>query len=252
MAKYGLAQKHGSRSDGRAMISIGLIEDDPVHVELVTAILERAGFLVSSFRSTLEFRRRGGETVDLILLDWQLPGESGIDFLVSLTTSEVAPPPVIFLTAHGEEERVVEGLNAGADDYLVKPVRAAELVARVQAVLRRNAVFNRDPVESYEPFEFHLEKRQALLHGEAVNLSSREYDLLLFLFQRNGRIVSREVLLRQVWRVGPDVNTRTVDTYVSRLRRRLGLNGENGWRLAGIYQHGYRLLRADIEKPIDA
>lgn len=228
------------------MPRVGVIEDDPVHRELVAAVLAQAGFEVSLFGSVREFRRGDEGEVDLLLLDWRLPGESGIDFLRSLRASEQGQRlPVIFLTGLGEEESVVEGLRAGADDYLVKPARSAELVARVEALLRRQAPAEMAVVEDFPPFRFLHGQRQLLSHGEPVALSSREYELLWFLFQRAGRIVGRETLLRQVWKLGPEVNTRTVDTYVSRLRKRLGLNGESGWRLAGVYQHGYRLLRSE-------
>jgi len=230
------------------MITIGLIEDDPVHRELVTVTLERAGFGVAAFPSAHEFYRRSVGDVDLILLDWQLPGESGIEFLRMLRANEQSVRmPVIFLTGHGEEERVVEALHAGADDYVVKPARPAELVARVEAVLRRNAQSEATPDVDFSPFRFRPEQRDVLLNGKPVVLSSREYDLLWFLFQRAGRIVGRDTLLRQVWRIGPEVNTRTVDTHISRLRKRLGLGGESGWKLTAIYHHGYRLLRVGAD-----
>jgi len=230
------------------MINIGLIEDDPIHRALVTVTLERANFGVVSFGSAHEFNRRSVGDIDLILLDWQLPGESGIDFLRTLRAGETSTRmPVIFLTGHGEEERVVEALHAGADDYVVKPARQAELVARVEAVLRRIGLSDAPPEVDFAPFRFRPEQRDVLLHGQPMALSSREYDLLWFLFQRSGRIVGRETLLRQVWRIGPEVNTRTVDTHISRLRKRLGLGGESGWKLTAIYHHGYRLLRVGSE-----
>jgi DNA-binding response OmpR family regulator len=226
------------------MINIGVIEDDPVHSELVGVTLERAGFGVVAFGSAHEFLRRRTSDIDLILLDWQLPGDSGLDLLRALRAEETDERmPVIFLTGHGEEDKVVEALNAGADDYVVKPARPAELVARVEAVLRRRGVADVPPELDFPPFRFRPEQRDVLLNGAAVTLSSREYELLWFLFQRHGRIVGRETLLRQVWRIGPEVNTRTVDTHISRLRKRLGLNGDSGWRLAAIYHHGYRLQR---------
>jgi len=234
------------------MPRIGVIEDDPVHRELVAAVLEQAGFAVSLFGSVREFRRSDEVAMDLLLLDWQLPGESGIDFLRSLRSAEQGQRlPIIFLTGRGEEASVVEGLRAGADDYLVKPARSAELVARIEAQLRRQAPAELAVVEHFAPFRFVHAQRQLLCEGEPVALSSREYELLWFLFQRAGRIVGRDTLLREVWKLGPEVNTRTVDTYVSRLRKRLGLNGESGWRLSGVYQHGYRLLRADPVSPSD-
>lgn len=173
------------RDGSGAMINIGVIEDEAVHRELVTTTLERAGFGVVAFGSVHEFNRRSVGDVDLILLDWQLPGESGIDFLRTLRANEEGVRlPVIFLTGHGEEERVVEALHAGADDYVVKPARHAELVARVEAVLRRNSVTDAAPEVDFAPFRFRPEQRDVLLHGTPMVLSSREYDLLCLLLRQ--------------------------------------------------------------------
>lgn len=232
------------------MINIALIEDDPVHRELIATVLEKAGYAVAAFGSVLEFRRRSAGDVDLILLDWQLPGESGIEFMRSLRLESEAPQvPVVFLTGTDDEQRVVEALRAGADDYLVKPARPVELIARIEAVLRRTSSTDEAPTVDFPPFKFRTEQRDVLYNGTPVKLSSREYELVWFLFQRHNRIVGRETLLRQVWRMSAEVNTRTVDTYMSRVRKRLDLNGESGWKLAAVYHHGYRLMQVDTEDP---
>lgn len=224
---------------------IAIIEDDPVHREIVDTLLRRAGFEVSPFGSTIDFRRHlGAAGVDLVLVDWELPDESGLEFLLSLRKAGNSDLPVIFLTGREDERYVVEALGAGADDFIVKPARPAELVARVKAALRRAAP-SRDVDElEFEPFVFRLRDQALLMHGKEVKLTPREFELVLYFFQRMGRLISRESLLTQVWNVGPNVATRTVDTYVSRIRKRLGLTGESGWKLEGIYQHGYRLTRS--------
>ncbi|MFN7293242.1 MAG: response regulator transcription factor, partial [Lysobacteraceae bacterium] len=172
----------------------------------------------------LEFRRRmGPESIDLLLLDWNLPGVSGLELLRELRQAS-SGLPVIFLTGNDSEQDIVTGLQAGADDYIVKPARPAELVARIRSALRRSGPpTGHQVIEDADPFTFDLERRRLLLHGEPVELTDREFDLLVFLFQRRGKVVSRETLLAQVWRVGPNVATRSIDTYVSRLRKRLGL-----------------------------
>lgn len=223
---------------------IAIIEDDPVHRAIAEALLRRAGFEVAVFGTTIDFRRHlGAGGVDLVLVDWELPDESGLEFLMSLRKAGNVDLPVIFLTGREDERHVVEAFGAGADDYIIKPARPAELVARVHNALRRSGA-ERDAEElEFAPFKFRPRDQLLFMDGEEVKLTPREFDLVLYFFQRMGRIISREALLSQVWNVGPNVATRTVDTYVSRIRKRLGLSGESGWRIEGIYQNGYRLTR---------
>lgn len=237
-------------------LQIGLVEDDPTQAKIIATMIENSGMDCLHYGTELDFRRRmGPESIDLLLLDWNLPGVSGLELLRELRQTN-ATLPVIFLTGNDLETDIVTGLQAGADDYIVKPARAAELVARINSAMRRSApLSNAHIIEDVEPFGFDLERRRLTLHGEQIELTDREFDLLVFLFQRRGKVVSRETLLSQVWRVGPNVATRSIDTYVSRLRKRLGLQGDSEWRLEGIYQHGYRLVRSandDAAEPPEA
>ncbi|MCZ8317974.1 MAG: response regulator transcription factor [Lysobacteraceae bacterium] len=233
-------------------IQIGLVEDDPIQAKIIGTMVGNAGMDCLHYVTELEFRRRmGPESIDLLLLDWNLPGVSGLELLRELRQAS-SGLPVIFLTGNDSEQDIVTGLQAGADDYIVKPARPAELVARIRSALRRSGPpTGHQVIEDADPFTFDLERRRLLLHGEPVELTDREFDLLVFLFQRRGKVVSRETLLAQVWRVGPNVATRSIDTYVSRLRKRLGLQGDSEWRLEGIYQHGYRLVRSSNDDPAD-
>lgn len=237
---------HRRAPDCNDRLRIGVIEDDPVHREIVSTMLARAGFEVHAFANTLDFKRhRGTAGNDLLLVDWELPQETGLEFLIALRQSGEMHLPVIFLTACEDEALVVRALEAGADDYLVKPANPAILVARVRAALRRTLPAQVGPRLEFDPFCFLLSQRRLLRDGVEAKLTPREFDLLLYLFRRMGRIASREALLSQVWHVGPEVNTRAIDTYVSRLRKRLGLAGESGWKLERIYQHGYRLAKVE-------
>jgi len=222
---------------------IGFLEDDPDQAELILHWLGLAGYRTRMYASAAEFRRRqGSEAIDLLLLDWMLPDADGPEVVHWLRSAASARLPVSFLAARGGEADVVRGLNAGGDGYWVKPVGQQELVGRVGAVLRRLGVEGGDG----GPFEippYRVDpRRQRISFGEhAIELTPREFDLAAFLFRRHGRIVSRDALLENVWNMNASVSTRTVDTHVSRLRKKLELNGENGWRLAAVYQHGYRL-----------
>jgi len=221
---------------------IGLLEDDPDMAALVAGWLEEAGHPVRWFRSAAEFRRRhGAASVDLLLLDWMLPDAVGPDVLAVIRGSANARLPVIFLTARDAEEDVVRGLSENADDYVVKPPRQRELLARIAAVLRRHALDGEGDTLELAPYVIDPVRRRISIDGREVELTQREFALASFLFHRHGRIVSRDALLEHVWNVSSAVTTRTVDTHVSRLRKKLDLAGSNGWRLAAVYQHGYRL-----------
>ena len=141
---------------------------------------------------------------------------------------------------------MVRGLNAGGDDYVVKPAKQQELVARVAAVLRRFGLEDGQR-RALRPAALQRRSESAadqLSSDRDIELTPREFELAAFLFRRHGRIVSRDALLENVWNMNASVSTRTVDTHVSRLRKKLELNGEHGWRLSAVYQHGYRLEQA--------
>lgn len=222
---------------------VGLLEDDADMAALVSQWLGDAGYTVRWFRTTNEYRRRqGSEGVDLLLLDWMLPDSNGIDVLESIRSSPNSRLPVIFLTSRDSEDDIVCGLASGADDYVVKPPRQRTLIARVNAVLRRHALDGESgETMAVAPYSVDARRRRIRIDDRDIELTQREFDLASFLFRRSGRIVSRDALLENVWNLSAAVSTRTVDTHVSRLRKKLFLNGEHGWRLAAIYQHGYRL-----------
>lgn len=222
---------------------VGLLEDDADQAALVGQWLEESGYTVRVFRTAAEFRRRqGGEVIDLLLLDWMLPDTAGIEVIGWIRASANSRLPVIFLTARGAEEDLVRALASGGDDYVVKPAKQRELLARVNALLRRHGGNGENDAQlDLPPYRIDAQRRRISLNGRDIDLTQREFDLANFLFRRQGRIVGRDALLQNVWNVSTAVSTRTVDTHVSRLRKKLDLNGGNGWRLAAIYQHGYRL-----------
>lgn len=225
---------------------IGLLEDDVDQLRLLERWLGMAGYRVHSYPNAVEFRRRyGAGAADLLVLDWNLPDESGLSVLRWLRSSG-ANVPVLFLTARNDEADVVEALREGADDYVGKPARHEEFLARVEALLRRTAL-SRAESETEEivaPYRVDMVRRRVELNGEVIALTEREFDLVLFLFRHRGRMISREALLESVWNMRGDAMTRTVDTHISRVRKKLGLTGEHGWRLNAVYQHGYRLERS--------
>jgi len=229
-----------------ANVVVGVVEDDPDQSAMISALLTDAGCRTVCFANARDFRRRlGAESVDILLLDWMLPDQSGLELLAWLRNSAHLTLPVIMLTVRREEGDIVAALQAGADDYLVKPAREAELLVRISALLRRTGIGTAESAAvSLPPYELDSGRREVRVAGEVVSLTEREFDLAYFLFRRPGRVVSRDALLQHVWNVDASVNTRTVDTHASRIRRKLGLDGTNGWQLSAVYQHGYRLEHA--------
>jgi two-component system response regulator RegX3 len=223
---------------------IALLEDDPVQVEILGTWLRAAGHDVHVFMRSRDLMREAvRESYDLLLIDWELPDLPGADVLRWLRNERQLQTPVIFVTARQDENDIVTALAAGADDYIVKPARRLELLTRIEAVLRRSRPPADQPVVEAEPYHFDLNSHTARLHNEVVDLTEREFELAVFLFRNLGRLVSRGHLLESLWGRKGDVPTRTVDTHMSRVRSKLALRPENGYRLASTYNYGYRLER---------
>lgn len=225
---------------------VAILEDDPDQAELLKLWLVHAEYTVACYPDATRFMRAvRRDSFDLYVLDWMLPDISGIETLKKLRGDMNDYTPVVIVTAKDEEQSIVRGLEAGADDYLVKPVRRAELVARVAAVLRRVAG-NKPNKEELDvaPYFVNISNKTVSLNGEKISLTNREFELALFLFRNVGKMVSRNHMLESIWGIeNKSVSTRTVDTHVSRLRKKLKLTEENGWTLSAIYQHGYRIER---------
>src|SRR5262249_54754068 len=153
---------------------------------------------------------------------------------------------VIFVTSRSHETDIASMLNQGADDYVVKPVAANVLLARVRSLLRR--AYHRDPIGTkltYEEFEFDQRAKHVTVRGKPVTLTHKEFNLAFLLFQHLDRPVSRQHILDVIWKQSVDIPSRTMDTHMSLLRAKLGLRPENGYRLTPIYGYGYRLSRLD-------
>jgi len=184
------------------------------------------------------------------MIDWMVPRMSGIEVMKRYRESARDYTPVLFVTARDAEEDVVLALQAGADDYMSKPLRRNELLARVTALARRaRSGANEQQLPDSSPFTFDLETHSLALDGRPIDLTEREFELALFMFRNAGRVLSRGHILEMLWGVQqPDVQTRTVDTHISRLRKKLHLGGDSGWLLTAVYQHGYRLARAPAQQ----
>lgn len=224
---------------------IALLEDNPADAEQIRQCLTRAGHQVHTYGNGKEIAAElRHESFDLLLLDWNTPGMNGHQVLQWVREQPALHGlPVIFVTAEDSELNVVQGLNEGADDYLTKPVRCAELMARIAAVLRRLNIATQVARPLLEYGDWTLDPRDKRVHfrHEEVVLTSKEFDLAYFLFSNLGRLLSRGHLLESVWGMAVTVPTRTVDTHISKVRTQCRLFPENGLRLVSVYGYGYRL-----------
>jgi two-component system phosphate regulon response regulator PhoB len=219
-----------------------VVDDEPEIVALVAYHLAKAGYRVSTASNgedALDAARR--EHPDLIVLDLMLPGMSGFDILEQLRAEEgTRDVAVLMLTARREEPDRIRGLELGADDYLTKPFSLAELVLRVGAILRRAGTTVPGSADSVVvgPLVIDRGAMTVTVAGKPVDLTPTEFKLLLTLAERRGRVQGRAHLLETVWEAAPDIQTRTVDMHVQRLRAKLGDAGEFIETVRGF---GYRL-----------
>jgi two-component system, OmpR family, response regulator len=218
LSRGGLAFSAKEPSAGARVL---VVEDEPGIVDFVCRGLEGEGFSVVGVMDGVEGERLAlSESFDVIVLDLMLPGRGGLDVLASVR--RVKPGvPVIVLSARGEIEDRVTGLDSGAADYLVKPFSLAELVARVRAQLRMFAHASTATTLSAEGIEVDLLTRRVHRDGRTVALSSTEFELLVLLLRHQGQVLSREQILSSVWGYQHDPSTNIVDVYVGYLRRKL-------------------------------
>jgi DNA-binding response OmpR family regulator len=219
---------------------VGVLEDDPDHAAMLTQVLLAAGHGCEVYASGARFMQAMvRETFDVLVLDWMLPDMTGLEVLDWLRQLQDRTP-VLFVTSRDAEQDIVQALAHGADDYLVKPARSAELLARLGALRRRAESLQGNTALVVAPYEFDLNSNVVRLHGEIIDLTERQFQLALVLFRNAGRLLSRQYLLEAVWGLHAQVQTRTLDIHVSQLRNMLAL-ADNGWRISSIYAHGYRL-----------
>ena len=227
------------------MLKVAIIEDDQVLSELVAMWLEVEGYHSTCFSDGESFLNDSDhDQFDIILLDWELPGTEGIDVLKSIRLRLKLKTPIIFTTIRDQENDIVMAFDNHADDYIVKPLTRRVLLARIVARLResqRNKQTSLPEEFTFGDLQLLPGKREIRIDGELVKMTSKDFDLALYLFQNQDALLSREHLLETIWQTSPDITTRTVDTHISRLRKKLSLNKESLYRITTVHSHGYRL-----------
>lgn len=225
-----------------------VVDDEPDVTELVAYHLKAKGFHVETLNdATASISVARSTTPDVIILDIMMPDLSGIQICRILRADpKLARVPIIFLTAKAEPHDRIEGLESGADDYLGKPFSPKELVLRVESILRRAHALAgpTGPQLSIGRIALDADTHRVTVHGKPVDLTATEFKLLRLLMERQGRVQTREHLLLNVWNYTTDIETRTVDTHIRRLREKLG--DEAGW-VETIRGVGYRI--ADRKLP---
>lgn len=218
------------------------VEDDSNIRELVVYTLETTGFKARGFENGKEFLEALAlETPELVLMDIMLPGEDGIELLKRLKASpKTRDIPVIMVTAKGAEYDKVKGLDLGADDYVTKPFGMMELISRIKAVLRRSQKSSNElqDIIKIGDIEIDTKKHEVTASGEIVNLTLKEYELLKRLMKNSNIVMTRDLLLEEIWGYDFDGETRTVDVHVRTLRQKLGKSGERIETVRGV---GYRM-----------
>lgn len=235
--------------DGRdgARLRVALLEDSIEEAETIKDLLRRNSHdVVHLANGDAFYDLLQRDSFDLLMLDWNVPGLSGYEVLRRVRNEMASSVPVLMLTARAGEFEVVQALNGGADDYLVKPCRPFELLARINVLVRRLTVpAHRNNVEQIEGLSFDAAQRVITRDGVPVKLTHKEFEVARLLFKHFGSPLSREHLNQAIWK--GEATARTIDTHVSRVRTQLGLTVDNGFQLQSVYGFGYRLDRLGAE-----
>lgn len=225
---------------------IAVLDDDPIFLKLVEATIHQMGHATILFETGEDLlRAMRRESFDLLIVDWLLPGLSGIEVVRALREAGGSKLPILFASQCNEEKDIVAAFNAGADDFMTKPLRVQELMARVSALMRRAYPDVSTMRLDFDPYRLEPHTRTVYLKEQPIELKHREYELAEFLFQNCGRLLSRSHLTEAVWGSTPPSPSRTLDTHASRLRTKLQLGQYHGqgsiYQLSAIYGLGYRM-----------
>lgn len=227
-------------------MKILIVDDEPNVVELVEYNLKLNGFTTdTAFDGRTALQKINGGAFDLVILDQMLPIVSGIEVLKTIREhKDLSRTPVLMLTAKSEEADVVQALNFGADDYITKPFRVHEMIARVKSILRRssNSTIGGGTYK-FADFEINEDKFEVLVREVPVRFTTKEFRLLLFMIQNPNRVIRREQLLNDVWGYDYLGESRTVDVHILNVRKKIEPNPKNPKYLVTIIGEGYKFIQ---------
>lgn len=230
-------------------MDIALLEDNPSDARLIRLYIESSGHRCKIFETGQSLiDELPNQTYALLLIDWELPDIAGDKILQWVRKNIGQDFPVIFVTGRDSTEDIVTMLDAGADDYMTKPVNLEEMLARITALVRRSQ-FKGENNNSIvvAPYALDFKCHKITKSGVEIFLTPKEFELAGYLLQNIGELISRTQLLQDIWGYGPEIHTRTIDIHISRIRKKLELTEEYGWKLISIYHKGYRLEQISVQ-----
>ena len=225
---------------------IAVLEDNLDQATLVKMWLSSHHHSCELFHNGHDFLERllsGG--VDMAVIDWELPDINGDEVLIQLRTNFNSTIPVIFTTLHDKEEDIVKILLLGADDYMVKPIKYQEMLVRIDLLGRRYGDASMQSKLVCTPYSIDLRNKKVFSGEAEIVVSRKQFELAKYFFCNINRLLSRDEILDNVWHTNTQITTRTVDTHVSSLRKKLNICSKNGWNLNSVYSYGYRLEKVD-------
>ncbi|KWV90932.1 response regulator transcription factor [Erythrobacter sp. YT30] len=221
---------------------VALADDEQDLLDQIAGIVMSAGHEVETFRNGTDLQRAlQRETYDVVMLDWNMPGQTGLEILHWARDNLPSAPPFIMITSRGENEDVVRGLEAGAVDYITKPESDEIIRARLEAAGRRIGADRPETEVRYGKYTLNRKSKEIDFSGAAVAVTAKEFDLVDLLFQNLDRPLSRGYLFSRIWGGNIELETRTIDVHVSRLRSKLELKPENGYVIRTVFGFGYRM-----------
>jgi DNA-binding response OmpR family regulator len=224
------------------------IADDEADVQnYLKGIAEELGHVVATYNDgNLLSQALIRDTFDLVILDWNMPGKDGLATLNWMEKSLTERPPVIMMTNRTAKKDISDALNAGADDYITKPEDRTVIAARISAMLRRNVGSGAFETQvTYGKYLLNRIEQTVTIGNETILLTAKEFELADMFFRNSDRTLSRNYIMETIWRTTAALATRTLDMHISRVRSKLDLKPENGYRIFTVFGYGYRLETTD-------
>lgn len=220
-----------------------IADDEPEVVYHLKGIVEELGLTaVGCTDGDALMQTLARDTCDLLMLDWNMPGKGGVEVLKWMQEALLERPPVLMITNRSAKKDIIEALNAGAADYICKPEDRAVIAARISAMFRRGVIGSSfDSEATYGIYHLNRIEQTAREGGQTIKLTAKEFDLADLFFRNMNRTLSRDFIMETIWRTTADLATRTLDMHISRVRSKLKLQPENGFRIFTVFGYGYRL-----------